>query len=213
MRDITEHVNLLADPIHKLREGKERLLIGIAGAPGSGKSTLSEELSRRLTQQKCPAMIVPMDGFHLDNAVLEERGLLNRKGAPETFDSDGFVLAIRRLRSGSEVVLPRFDRQRDLSIAGALVVPEDCPVVIVEGNYLLYDRPPWSELSACWDLSARLEVPMPEIRARLIQRWLTHGLSRAAATRRAEINDIPNAQSIISNALPADLTLEPVRAA
>ena len=62
-------------------------------------------------------------------------------------------------------------------------------------------------------MSARLEVPMPEIRARLIQRWLTHGLSRAAATRRAEINDIPNAQSIISNALPADLTLEPVRAA
>ena len=142
MRDITEHVNLLADPIHKMRESKDRLLVGIAGAPGSGKSTLSEELSRRLTQQKCPAMIVPMDGFHLDNAVLQETGLLNRKGAPETFDSDGFVLAIRRLRSGSEVVLPRFDRQRDLSIAGALVVPEDCPVVIVEGNYLLYDRRP-----------------------------------------------------------------------
>lgn len=213
MRDITEHVNLLADPIHEMRAEKGRIIVGIAGAPGSGKSTLASELARRLNGQKCPAAVVPMDGFHLDNAILQERGLLSRKGAPETFDVDGFILAMRRLKSGAEVVLPVFDRQRDISIAGALVVPPDCPVVIVEGNYLLYDRAPWTELAACWDLSARLHVPMPEIRSRLIQRWLNHGLSRAAATRRAEKNDIPNAQSIIGHALPADLTLETFRVA
>jgi len=213
MRDITEHVNLLADPIHEMRAEKDRIIVGIAGAPGSGKSTLASELARRLNGQKCPATVVPMDGFHLDNAILQERGLLNRKGAPETFDADGFILAMHRLKSGAEVVLPVFDRQRDISVAGALVVSPDCAVVIVEGNYLLFDKAPWTELAACWDLSARLHVPMPEIRSRLIQRWLSHGLSRAAATRRAETNDIPNAQSIIGHALPADLTLETFRVA
>lgn len=211
MRDITEHVNLLAGPIHEMRAEKGRIIVGIAGAPGSGKSTLASELARRLNGQKCPSTVVPMDGFHLDNNILQDRGLLSRKGAPETFDVDGFILAVRRLSSGAEVVLPIFDRQRDLSIAGALVVPPDCPVVIVEGNYLLFDKAPWTELASCWDLSARLHVPMPEIRSRLIQRWLSHGLSRAAATRRAEKNDIPNAQAIIGHALPADLTLETFR--
>lgn len=213
MHDITEHVNMLADPIHEMRDRKDRIIVGLAGAPGSGKSTLAAELARRLTQQRCPTVVVPMDGFHLDNRILEERGLLGRKGAPETFDADGFVLAMHRLQAGGDVVLPIFDRQRDLSVAGALHVPGGCPVVIVEGNYLLFDRAPWSELAGLWDLSARLDVPMPEIRSRLIQRWLSHGLSRAAATRRAEKNDIPNAQSIIGHALPADITLETVRAA
>lgn len=213
MRDITEHVNVLAEPIHAMRAERTRIMVGLAGAPGSGKSTLASELARRLNQQKCPAIVVPMDGFHLDNQVLEARGKLNRKGAPETFDADGFIFAMRRLRSGAEVVLPVFDRQRDIAVAGALVVAPDVNVVIVEGNYLLFDRAPWSELAGLWDLSARLHVPMPEIRSRLIQRWLNHGLSRAAATRRAEFNDIPNAQAIIGHALPADLTLESSKAA
>lgn len=213
MRDITEHVNLLAEPIHEMRAERGRIIVGLAGAPGSGKSTLASELARRLTQQKCPAVVVPMDGFHLDNAVLEARGLLNRKGAPETFDVRGFVFAMQRLKTGEEVILPIFDRQRDISVAGALVVSPDVPVVIVEGNYLLFDKAPWSDLAGLWDLSARLHVPMPEIRSRLIQRWLNHGLSRAAATRRAEFNDIPNAQTIIGHALPADLTIETFRAA
>ena len=104
--------------------------------------------------------------------------------------------------------MPLFDRQRDLSIAGAVVVPEECPVLIIEGNYLLFDQAPWSGLTRFWDLSAWLDVPMPEIRARLIQRWLNHGLSRAAATRRAETNDIPNAQKVIGHQLSADITLD-----
>ena len=207
MQNITEQINLLADRIHEMRETQERILVGIAGAPGSGKSTLASELARRLNLQRCPSMIVPMDGFHLDNAVLDARGLRNRKGAPETFDADGFLHLIRRLRESVEVVAPVFDRTRDLSVAGAVVVPADCAVVIVEGNYLMFDEMPWANLADLWDLSVRLSVPMPKLRARLIQRWLSLNHSRTAATRRAEGNDIPNAERVLLRALPCDITL------
>ncbi len=207
MQNITDQVNLLAERVHEMRETQERILVGIAGAPGSGKSTLASELARRLNLQRCPAMIVPMDGFHLDNAVLDARGLRGRKGAPETFDADGFLHLVRRMTEAVEVVAPVFDRSRDLSVAGAVVVPANCAVIIVEGNYLMFDEMPWANLAHLWDLSVRVEVGMPELRARLIQRWLSLNHSRTAATRRAEGNDIPNAERVILRALPCDITL------
>ena len=207
MQNITEQINLLAERVHEMRETQDRILVGIAGAPGSGKSTLASELARRLNLQRCPSMIVPMDGFHLDNAVLDARGLRNRKGAPETFDADGFLHLIRRLRESVEVVAPVFDRTRDLSVAGAVVVPANCAVVIVEGNYLMFDEMPWANLAELWDMSVRLAVPMPKLRSRLIQRWLSLNHSRTAATRRAEGNDIPNAERVLLRALPCDITL------
>lgn len=208
MLDITAHVNALAERVHALRPATPRILVALAGAPGSGKSTLATELCRRMRDQKIRAEVVPMDGFHLDNAILDARGLRARKGSPETFDAAGFVHLIRRLSEPVEVFVPVFDRTRDLAIAGATVVPADCEVVIVEGNYLLFNQPPWDQLAPLWTLSARLDVPLPELRARLIQRWLSLGLSRAAATRRAESNDIPNAARVIDLALPADLILQ-----
>ena len=207
MLDLTTHVNALADRIHAGLEVRARVMVAIAGAPASGKSTLAAELARRLRAQRVATEVVPMDGFHLDNAVLDARGLRNRKGAPETFDALGFVHLIRRLQAGEEVVAPLFDRSRDLSVAGAQPVPPETRVVICEGNYLLFDEAPWRQLVPLWDLRAQLDVPLPELRGRLIQRWLDHGLSRAAATRRAESNDIPNAQRVIARALPPDLIL------
>lgn len=206
MIDLTLEVNELAGRIHALRDTQPRVLTAVVGAPGSGKSTLAAELSRRLNLQKCPAVVVPMDGFHLDNAVLDARGLRPRKGAPETLDVAGFIYLVRRLRNNVEVFAPTFDRPRDLSVANAIAVPADCPVVILEGNYLMLDEAPWRELAPLFDLTVRLHVPMPELRARLIQRWLSHNLSRAAATRRAESNDIPNAQRVVDHALPCDVT-------
>jgi pantothenate kinase len=208
MLDITAHVNAMADRVHALRPAQKRILLAIAGAPGSGKSTLAAELSRRMNAQKISAEVVPMDGFHLDNAVLDARGQRARKGSPETFDAAGFVHLVKRLQDNVEVIVPLFDRTRDLAIAGATVVPATCEVVILEGNYLLFDDSPWNQLAPLWTISARLDVPMPELRARLIQRWLSQGLSRAAATRRAESNDIPNAQRVIDQALPAQLLLQ-----
>lgn len=207
MKNISQHVNVLADRIHDLRATRDRVVVAIAGAPGSGKSTLADEVARRLTAQKCPTLVVPMDGFHLDNGILGQRGLLTRKGAPETFDGEGFLIMIKRLHARMDVIAPTFDRNRDLSIAGAVHIPTDVPVIIAEGNYLMFDEDPWNDLTSIWDLTVRLDVPMDELRGRLIQRWLNQNLSRAAATRRAESNDIPNAKRIIKKALPCDITL------
>jgi pantothenate kinase len=207
--NLTPQVNLLAERIQPLRSGPARVLVAIAGPPASGKTTLADELARRLNAQKCQTVVVPQDGFHLDNQVLEDRGQLNRKGAPQTFDGAGFVHMVRRLKERVDVAVPTFDRTRDISIAGARIVPASAEVIIVEGNYLLYDEAPWFNLAPLWTLSVRLDVPIEELRARLIQRWLGHGLSRTAATRRATSNDVPNAQSVLDHALPSTLTLAP----
>jgi len=206
VNSLTRHVFELAD--HLVEMDQPRVLVAIAGAPGSGKSTMATELARRLNARGKRAVVVPMDGFHLDNAILEARSMLQRKGAPETFDANGFIRLIKAIKSGEEVFAPVFDRPRDLSIAGAVVIPANARYVIAEGNYLMFDEAPWSALAGLWDVSVRLDVPMPELRARLIQRWLSQNLSRAVATRRAESNDIPNAQRIIAKALPCDFTFD-----
>jgi len=202
---LTAHTNTLAERV--LEQDSDRLLVAITGAPGCGKSTLASELARRLNAQGRKSIVVPMDGFHLDNSILEARGLRPRKGAPETFDAPGFLRLIRALKTGDEVFAPSFDRTRDLAIAGSVAVPAAAKVVIVEGNYLMFDEAPWAELADLWDLSVRVNVPMPELRARLIHRWLSLNYSSAVATRRAEGNDIPNAQRVIDHALPCDIDL------
>ncbi|MCF2872094.1 (d)CMP kinase [Octadecabacter sp. G9-8] len=207
MINLTPQINLLSERIQPLRDGPGRVLVAIAGPPASGKTTLATELARRLNAQKCETSVVPQDGFHLDNQVLEARGDLARKGAPHTFDGAGFVHLMRRLKERVDVAIPEFDRTRDIAIAGAKVVPASAEVVIVEGNYLLFDDAPWFNLAPMWTLSVRLDVPIAELRARLIQRWLGHGFSRTAATRRATTNDVPNAQSVLDKALPATITL------
>jgi pantothenate kinase len=206
LNTLTLHVNELAEHLFESDHGRK--LVAVTGAPGSGKSTLATELARRLNLGKRPTVVVPMDGFHLDNRVLEERGLYARKGAPETFDAPGFIRLVKALKTGDEVFAPVFDRTRDIAIAGAVAVAPETEIVIVEGNYLMFDEDPWSELAALWDVSARLDVPMPELRARLIHRWLSLNHSRAVATRRAEGNDIPNAQRVVDHALQCDFTFD-----
>lgn len=206
MDTLTLHINTLAEHLLQMPDGRQ--IVAITGAPACGKTTLAAELARRLNALRRSAVVVPMDGFHLDNAVIEQKGLLQRKGAPETFDADGFIRLISALKSGKDVYAPRFDRTRDLSIAGAITVEADTQFVIVEGNYLMFDEAPWQELVPLWDVTARLEVPMPELRARLIHRWLSLSYSRAVATRRAEGNDIPNAQRVVDRALACDFTFD-----
>jgi len=207
VQDITSQVTIVAERVHALHASSPRLLVAIAGAPGSGKTTLAREVARRLNLQKVPTIVVPMDGFHLDNAILDARDLTLRKGAPETYDADGFINLIKRLKVNVEVIAPVFDRARDIAIAGAVAIPADCPVVIVEGNYLMFDEAPWSSLAPIWDLAVWVDTPMAKLRCRLIQRWLSLNHSRTVATRRAESNDIPNAERIIAKALPCDLVL------
>ena len=179
-----------------------RLMVALAGPPASGKSTLADRLAGALGPG---ALAVPMDGFHLDDTVLEARGLLARKGSPESFDAVGFVHAMGRLAAEPEVVLPVFDRSREIAIAGALVVGPDCRIAVVEGNYLLLDAEPWRQLAALWDLSVFLDIPEPVLRARLEARWRRHGKPDPAAW--IETNDLPNARQVLAARLPSDLTM------
>lgn len=181
-----------------------RILVAIAGAPGAGKSTLAEALVDRLGPE---AALVPMDGFHLDNAILDVRGRRFAKGSPDTFDVAGFESVLRRLKAGGEVIVPVFDRYIDVSRGSARVVPPEARIIVAEGNYLLLCEAPWDRLQDLWDLTAFIDVPVAELERRLIDRWLHHGLSDAEARRRAYDNDIPNARRVTDGSRAAEMVI------
>lgn len=185
----------------------DRRLVALSGPPATGKSTVAEVLCQTLRDRGETVSVVPMDGFHLDNGVLDARGLRSRKGAPETFDAAGFISLIERLKAGGEVVVPIFDRARDIAIAGASVVPAEARTVIVEGNYLMFDEDPWRALAPLWDLAVFLEASEDDLRARLVRRWRDHGHDDIAALARAEENDLPNARRILAARLAGAVTL------
>ena len=184
----------LAAGIARTQPKGRRRLVAIAGPPASGKSTLAETLADRVAD----ACVVPMDGFHLDNSLLDARGLRHRKGAPETFDARGFAALVARLAAEDDVIFPTFDRVSDRAVAGAGHVSAGVRTVILEGNYLLLDRPVWRNLVPFWDRAFRLIVPREVLRDRLIARWLAHGYSPEAAERKALDNDLPNAELVLS---------------
>lgn len=203
----------LVDELARIVAGKaesaRRLIVAIAGPPASGKSTLAEDLCNTLDglgNGKSSATLIPMDGFHFDNAVLEKRGIRHRKGAPQTFDADGYVALMRRTADNTgDVAVPIFDRHLDLARAGAAVVSREHRFIITEGNYLLLDEAPWSGLSPLFDVTIWLDVDDDVIEERLVRRWLYHGHQRDAATRRALDNDMPNARYVKENSRPADI--------
>jgi pantothenate kinase len=196
----------LAATIFRKAAGRDRFLVAIAGAPGAGKSETSERLRELLSE--APAAVVPMDGFHFDNRVLAERGQLERKGSPDTFDFGGLKAMIERLRSGgTDIAVPLFDRVADLSRAGGSIVRASDRIVLVEGNYLLLDEAPWTELAGLFDLTVYLDVPRGTLAHRLVQRWLDHGLSEEAARERAFSNDMVNAERVIAALVAPDVTI------
>ncbi|UWR42580.1 nucleoside/nucleotide kinase family protein [Phaeobacter inhibens] len=205
-REVTSLADLVAQ-VQALRaaEGRARRLVALAGAPGSGKSTLAELLVQALCANGTGAAVVPMDGFHLDNRLLSEMDLRDRKGAPESFDQAGFQRLIAAMAAEDEVIYPEFDRARDIAIAGAARVDAGVEVAVVEGNYLMFDAPGWRDLAALWDLSVRVDVPRDLLRERLVARWQVYGLSDAEAEARAEGNDMVNADRVAAAALPADV--------
>lgn len=188
-----------------------RRMVALAGAPGSGKSTLAAAVVTALNARRPGrAALVAMDGYHLDNALLDARGLRAVKGAPQTFDADGLARDLGRLRPGDRPVLvPAFDRAMDLARAAAEEVPATAQVVLVEGNWLLLDAPPWSDLAPLFDLTAMLQVPETVLVQRLIARWLAHDHDLTAARARALGNDLPNARRVVEGSRPADLVLAP----
>lgn len=186
-----------------------RFIVGIAGPPGSGKSTLADALRDALLARGESAEVLPMDGFHMDNGILEARGLLPRKGAPETFDVRGFMDILSAVRAGDqEVLVPVFDRSREIAIASARAVSPQTRFVLAEGNYLLLNEQPWSSLDGRFDLTVFVAPPYEVLEARLRERWIHYGLDEAGIEWKLYGNDLPNGRRIIDNARSADITLE-----
>ncbi|MEL6465958.1 MAG: nucleoside/nucleotide kinase family protein [Pseudomonadota bacterium] len=182
-----------------------RRLVAVAGPPASGKSTLARNIAECLTEKGEPAEVVPMDGFHLDDRLLQIDGTQNRKGAPHTFDAYGFVRLIAALQSNAPIIFPVFDRNRESAIAGAGRVNATCRTVIVEGNYLLLRHAPWAELHAMWACSIALHPSMEVLTARLKARWADHGKPDAQSW--IDTNDVPNITTVLSQSAAADITL------
>ena len=187
---------LPANALERVRElaaAGGRRLLGIVGPPGAGKSTLAEALHRA---EPVRSQIVPMDGFHLAHAILRRLNRAERKGAPDTFDVAGFVALLERLRAarqGETVYAPEFRREIEEPIAGAIGIEPGTPLLIVEGNYLLLDQPPWQRVGPLLDEVWYVDVD-PALRLhRLIDR---HGRTPEEARAWVTSTDEPNARLI-----------------
>lgn len=194
----------LAELIRQKATGQGRFLTALAGPPGAGKSTLAAEVVAALG---AGAKAVPMDGFHYDDAVLIARGARNRKGAPDTFDAHGFFHLLRRLRVEDEVAIPLFDRDLEISRAGADIIGRDDRLLIVEGNYLLLNEAPWPEAAPLFDLTVWIDVPEAELERRLLDRWAHYGKTPEEARAWIDGNDMPNIRRVTQGSRPADLAI------
>jgi pantothenate kinase len=181
-------------------------MIGIAGAPGAGKSTFAARLAAERG-----GVHLPMDGFHLADVTLRRLGLLDRKGAPETFDAGGFAALLARLRAEPPEVVyaPGFERDLEQPIAGAVVVPPDTPLVVTEGNYLLLDRPEWRAVRAQLDEVWFLRCDEAVRRSRLVARHVEFGKSPTDAERWVARVDDANAALVAATEPLADRVVTP----
>ena len=193
--------------IERGARGRRRYLFGLAGPPGSGKSTVAARLAGALG-----SVVVPMDGYHLDNDELERLGLSTVKGAPETFDAAGFVRLVERLTRGAgPISVPSFDRVADRTVDAAITVAADDHIVIVEGNYLLLDRPPWAALADLFDRTGYIDVDDATRVERLVARHVRHGRTLEDAHEFVGRSDEANAAVIAATRSRADVLIDPSR--
>ena len=189
-----------------LPEGR-RFVVAIAGPPAAGKSTLAERLRLRLQPN---AVVLGLDAFHYDDAILVQRGQRDCKGAPETFDVHGYRRLVSSLRDhpDEEFSIPVFDRTLEMSRNCAEVVTERHRILITEGNYLLLNTDPWRSLYPLFDVTVFVCPSPATIEERIIDRWLTLGHDLEEARRRADHNDLPNARFVVEHSLAGALCLD-----
>lgn len=209
MKRVDTDLAALAARARRLVEPGGRRILGIAGPPGAGKSTLAAALVEALEPA---AALVALDGFHLAGAELVRLGRQDRKGAPDTFDSAGYVALLRRLRDPAEDVVyaPEFRREIEEPVAGAVPVSREVPLVITEGNYLLVDQGRWSEVRGLLDEAWYLDTPDEDRLQRLVTRHIAYGKSPAEARAWATGSDQRNAELVSPTRERADLVVRPV---
>ncbi|MCT9620066.1 nucleoside/nucleotide kinase family protein [Curtobacterium sp. C2H10] len=195
----------------RLATDGQRTVLGIAGAPGAGKSTLARRIVAGVDAAlgAGTAVQVPMDGFHLANTALDTLGRHDRKGAIDTFDGDGYVALVRRLVAGDEAVVwaPDFDRRVDEPVAGSIAVPQRTRLVVSEGNYLLDDSDPWAALADLFTETWFCAVDDTVRVDRLVGRHMRHGRDHEAARTWAVEVDGVNAVRVAPTVIRASRTV------
>ncbi len=176
-----------------------RIIVGFAGPPGCGKSTLAEAVCAELGDR---AVLVPLDGWHLCADLTARIGAADRRGAPHTFDVAGFLVLLQRIKAQGEpggattVYAPEYRREIEEPVAGAIPVEDTTPIVVVEGNYLLLDCPGWRDIRPLLDLSYYVQLDTDVRRRRLIRRHVAFGRTPEEAMQWVHTNDEPNARLI-----------------
>jgi pantothenate kinase len=192
----------------------DRFLLGITGPPGAGKSTFAAVVERRVNaeRERGFAAVLPMDGFHLSNRELEALGLRSVKGAPETFDVDGFVRLLERVRrdSASTLLWPAFERETERTVPGAITIASTTRLVVIEGNYLLLDRPGWREVRPLLDEVWYVDAPRDVLRERLLARALAGDRTEAESISKVDTSDLRNADLVATTKAAADRRLSGV---
>jgi pantothenate kinase len=181
-----------------------RQIIGVVGAPGSGKSTLAELVAAELGTELC--LVVPMDGFHLAQKIIEGTPLADRRGALDTFDVGGYLSLLQRLTLRNEPIVyaPYFRRGLEEPIGSGIAIPSEIPIVITEGNYLLADQEPWNHIRDYLTETWFVDTPRDVRLQRLIDRHVAFGKNREAATTWALGPDEANAEYVESTKRHAD---------
>ena len=188
-----------------------RIVLAVAGPPGSGKSTFADALRDKINRvQPGKCEVLPMDGYHFDDTYLGQMGWRARKGAPHTFDTGGLSAMLARLKANKEpqIAVPVFDRKIEIARAGARMINQDVEVLVVEGNYLLLATQPWAALRQFFDITVMLDVSIETLESRLQARWAGFGFSAAEAEDKIAQNDLLNVKEVVENSVPADFVVK-----